>query len=99
MTGYFARSVIVILEHTEEGPRGSSETEEGGGINEGGVGGFGGGGGGSGGGRGGGLFDDIDDGGAGGAGDRCAGISAGVMALTLEIQCWHGWVLNLWLLW
>ncbi len=50
MTGYFARSVIVILEHTEEGPRGSSETEEGGGINEGGVGGFGGGGGGSGGG-------------------------------------------------
>ena len=43
-------------------------------------------GGGSGGGRGGGLFDDIDDGGAGGAGDRCAGITAGVMALTLEMR-------------
>ena len=43
-------------------------------------------GGGSGGGQGGGLFDDIDDGGAGGAGDRCAGISAGVMALTLEMR-------------
>ncbi len=37
MTGYFARSVIVILNHTEEGPGGSSETEEGGGIDEGGV--------------------------------------------------------------
>ena len=34
MMGYFARSIIVILDHTEEGPRGSSETEEGGGINE-----------------------------------------------------------------
>jgi hypothetical protein len=50
MTGYFARSVIVILDHTKEGPGGSSETEEGGGIVEGGVGGFGGGGGSSGGG-------------------------------------------------
>ena len=50
MTGYFARSVIVILDHTEEGTGGSSETEEGGGIDEGGVGGYGGGGGGSGGG-------------------------------------------------
>ena len=43
MTGYFARSVIVILHHMEEGPGGSSETKEGGGIDEGGVGGFGGG--------------------------------------------------------
>ncbi len=43
MMGYFARSVIVILNHTEEEPRGSSQTKEGGGINEGGVGGFGGG--------------------------------------------------------
>ena len=43
MTDYFARSVIVILNHTEEGPRRLSETKEGGGINEGGVGGFGGG--------------------------------------------------------
>ena len=42
MTGYFARSVIVIPDHTEEGPGGLSETEEGGGINKGGVGGFGG---------------------------------------------------------
>jgi hypothetical protein len=51
MMVYFARSIIVILDHTEEGPRGASKTEEGGGINEGGVGGFGGGGGGSGGGK------------------------------------------------
>ena len=43
MTGYFTKSVTVILDHTEEGPGGLSETEEGGGINEGGVGGFGGG--------------------------------------------------------
>jgi hypothetical protein len=28
MTGYFARSVIMILDHTEEGPGGSSETED-----------------------------------------------------------------------
>jgi hypothetical protein len=32
----------VILNHMEEGPRGSSKTEEGGGIDKGGVGGFGG---------------------------------------------------------
>jgi hypothetical protein len=30
MTGYFVRSVIVILDHTEEGPGGSSKTKEGG---------------------------------------------------------------------
>ena len=40
MTGYFARSVIVILNHTEEGPGGPYKTTEGGGIDEGGVGGF-----------------------------------------------------------
>ncbi len=40
-------------------------------------------GGGGGGGGGGGLFNGINDGGAGGAGDRCAGITAGVIKLTL----------------
>jgi hypothetical protein len=40
-------------------------------------------GGGGGGGGGGGLFEGIDDGCAGGAGNRCAGITTGVMALTM----------------
>jgi hypothetical protein len=45
MTGYFARSAIMILDYTEGGPGGSSKTKEEGGINQGGGGRFGGGGG------------------------------------------------------
>jgi hypothetical protein len=62
---------------------------------------------GSGGGGGeGGLFDGIDDRGTGGAGNRCAGITTGVMALMLvswqmhfKVRVGTVEVLNLWLLW
>ena len=52
---------------------------------------------------GGGLFDGINDGGTGGAGDCCAGITAGIMALMLaswqmRFSVGMDEVLNLWLL-